>query len=94
MQKLVSILALLAAVAPAPLLAQTRTERFTRDGQTYVYTVSDAAGGRRVIEGRRLPAGSSFRLVVTGDRVDGMSGGVPVSFRVPARASVVTVAAR
>lgn len=91
--KLVSTLALAAAFIPASLLAHVGEQRFTRDGTTYVYTVTPAKGGRQVIEGRRLPGGSAFRLVVSGNRVDGVSGGQPVSFRAKAAAST-EVAAR
>lgn len=93
MKKLYSVLALAAAFIPASLLAQTGEHRFTRDGTTYIYTVTPAQGGRQVIEGRRLPSGSAFRLVLSGRQVDGTSGGQPVSFRAPAAAST-EVAAR
>jgi len=62
--------------------ADTAEQRFVHDGQTYAYTVTPVADGRQVIEGRKLPNGSAFRLVVKGDRVSGVSGGVPVAFRV------------
>ena len=81
MKKFIAVLALAAAFIPSSLLAQGSHQRFTRDGATYVYTITPAKGGRQVIEGRRLPTGSAFRLVVTGNRVDGVSGGQPVSFR-------------
>lgn len=87
MKKLFSVLALAAAFIPSSLLAQVSAQRFTRDGATYVYTVTPAKGGRQVIEGRRLPSGSAFRLVVSGSRVDGVSGGQPVSFRTAASRS-------
>lgn len=94
MTKLFTILALLATAAvPAPLLARDAGQRFTRDGETYVYTEKRTEDGRRVISGRRLPSGSAFRLVVSGDRVDGISGGQPVAFRLPA-AGATQVAAR
>lgn len=89
--------AIAAAVALFPIAAHAGEAqpqyRFTRDGTTYVYTVAPGAGGRQVIEGRRLPGGSAFRLIVDGDRVDGMSGGQPVSFRT-SRSGGVMVAAR
>lgn len=93
MRNFIASLALAAAFFPAVVHARGTEQRFTRDGATYVYTVTSANSGRQVIEGRRLPGGSAFRLVVTGDRVDGMSGGQPVSFRTP-RPAAVTVAAR
>jgi len=61
--------------------ADTAEQRFVHDGATYAYTITPAAKGRQVIEGRKLPNGRSFRLVVSGDRVSGVSGGVPVTFR-------------
>lgn len=95
MSNVLKLLALLAAAAaPSALLAQPTQQRFTRDGATFVYTVSTDRAGHQVIEGRRLPSGSAFRLTVAGDRVDGVSGGQPVAFRVPARASAELLAAR
>lgn len=82
MQKFYAVLGLAAAFIPSSLLAQT-THRFTQGGTTYVYTITPAARGRQVIEGHSQPSGSGFRLVVDGDRVDGVSGGQSVSFRTP-----------
>lgn len=92
MKKFFAALAFAAVLLPATVSAAEPERRFTRDGTTYVYTVTPAAGGRQVIEGRRLPGNSAFRLVVRGARVSGVSGGYPVSFRVPTPA--VQVAAR
>lgn len=71
--------ALLSATANA---GEAPTEkRFTRDGETYVYTTKVAAKGT-VIEGRRFPSGSAFRLHVgQNGRVTGTSGGHAVAFR-------------
>jgi hypothetical protein len=55
--------------------------KFTRDGQTYVYTMAIKAN-RVVISGRRFPSGSAFEFVVRGDQISGVSGGEPVSFTV------------
>ena len=93
MTKFYAILATAAALVPSVLHARGVDHRFTRDGKTYVYTVTTTGVGRQVIEGHTLPGGSAFRLVVSGDRVDGVSGGQPVSFRTSAVAST-TVAAR
>ena len=93
MHKFFTTMALAAALIPAAVVAAPGQQRFTRDGISYVYTVSDAKGGRQVIEGRRLSDGAGFRLVVRGKRVDGTSGGQPVSFRT-ATARPVTIAAR
>jgi len=75
-----------AAAALTSTIGMARTaddaeQRFVHDGATYAYTIKPAADGRQVIEGRALPNGRSFRLVVNGDRVSGVSGGVPVAFR-------------
>ena len=95
MKTLFSVLALAASFVATGASAAPAEQRFTRAGVTYVYTVADAAGGRRVIEGRRYPGNSAFRLVVKGKRVSGVADGQPVSFRTPAiAASTVQVAAR
>lgn len=88
MSKFYKLLAMLSVTVPAALLAQPTEQRFTRNGQTYVYTVSTDAQGRRVLDGRRLPSGSAFHLVVANGHVDGISGGQPVAFRVPAKRAV------
>ncbi len=88
-----SLIAAAATLVPVAATAQDGQQRFTRDGETYVYTVATATNGRQVIEGRRLRTGSAFRLVVVGDRIEGMSGGQPVSFRAP-RSRGVTLASR
>ncbi|MDB5696547.1 MAG: hypothetical protein JWN21_2090 [Sphingomonas bacterium] len=92
MTKFIAALTIAAALLPAGVAARGPDQRFTRDGMTYVYSVSPAAGGRQVIQGRRLPGNSSFRLVVKGNRVAGTSGGQPVSFRVPVAAPAVLAA--
>ena len=84
--------ALGALFMPAALAASGPEHRFTHKGVTYRYTVTNTENGRRVIEGRQSD-GSKFRLVVDGARVEGVSGGQPVSFRTP-RGGAVTVAAR
>lgn len=93
MRNFLKTLALLAAFAPGIALANGPEHRFTHKGVTYRYTVTDAANGRKVIAGRSLSDGSAFRLVVDGDRVEGVSGGQPVSFRTP-RGGAVAIAAR
>ena len=83
--------AAMAIAAAAPAIAGEPV-RFERDGQTYVYTVREAKGAQ-VIQGRRFPSGSAFRLVVKNGRASGVSGGVPVAFAVPAQtgsAGIVT----
>jgi len=94
---------LLAAVAlvatlSTPAFAKDANEprTFTRDGQTFVYTVSTKAN-RVIISGHRFPSGSAFDFVVRGDQVSGVSNGEPVSFTVKdaqAKLSPVALAAR
>lgn len=74
-------LAGLVLVPAAASAADAPQQRFTRDGNTYVYRIVEKKG-HTVIDGRRYPAGSAFRLTVRGDQVSGMSGGVPVAFSV------------
>jgi len=80
MTKIFLPIALLATLA-APAFAGDKPveKRFSRDGNTYVYTTT-AKADRVVISGRRFPEGSAFQLVVRGDQVTGFSGGEPVSF--------------
>lgn len=93
MRNLFNLLALGALYLPAAVLAAGPEQRFTHNGVTYRYTVTPADKGRRVIEGRNLWTGARFRFVVDGDRVEGVSDGQPVSFRIPKRGAV-TLAAR
>lgn len=92
MRNVYKLLAFAAAFIPSSVLAQAAEQRFTRAGVTYVYTVTPAAHGRRVIEGHSQPGGSRFSLVVAGDHVHGVSGGQTVSFRAP-RPTAVKLAA-
>lgn len=92
MRTFYQLLAAAALFSPALALAQPAEQRFTHRGATYTYTVTPAAHGRRIIEGRRLTDGSAFRLIVDGERVSGTSGGQDVSFRAP-RAGGVSLAA-
>ncbi len=81
MRKTVYILAAVAAALTSTIgMAEDAKQSFVHDGSTYVYTTS-VVNGRQVISGRRLPSGQTFRLIVRGDRVSGVSGGVPVAFR-------------
>ena len=80
------VAALLVALSITPAVAapaDVPQQRFTRAGYTFVYTAV-VDGDRRIIRGRRYPGGESYRLVVRGRDVAGVSGGVPVSFRMPA----------
>jgi len=81
MRKSIAILAAVAAALTSTIgMAHEGQRMFTHDGQTYVYTVTDAHD-RQVLSGHRYPSGAPFRLVVRGDRVSGTANGVPVSFR-------------
>ena len=94
MTKTLLAAAALLATLSTPALAkdQAQTRKFTRDGQTYVYTVA-AKANRVVISGRRFPSGSAFEFAVRGDQVSGVSGGEPVSFTVKdAQAKLTPVA--
>jgi hypothetical protein len=91
MRNFFNVVALGALFLPAAVLASGPEHRFEHKGVTYRYTVTEQ-NGRQVITGRQS-GGSSFRYVVKGDRVDGVSGGIPVSFRAP-RGGAVLVAAR
>jgi hypothetical protein len=89
--------AMLAAISAPAFAKDAAPERkFTRDGQTYVYTMVTKAN-RVVISGRAYPSGSAFDLVVRGSLVTGVSGGQPVSFTVPnaqAKLTPTTLASR
>ncbi len=81
MRKTILILTAAAAAMTSSIgIAAEARQSFVHNGSTYVYTASRQAG-RQVIDGRRLPSGEAFHLVVRGDRVSGTSGGVPVSFK-------------
>lgn len=72
-------------------MAAEPERQFTHQGQTYTYTTT-VSGDRQIIEGRRLDDNRRFRLVVRGNRVSGVSGGTPVSFKLAeARGAASTV---
>lgn len=81
MRKTIAILAAVTAALTSTIgMAAEGRRTFTQNGETYVYTSHDEQG-RQVITGRQYPSGTPFRLVVRGDRVSGVAGGYPVSFR-------------
>lgn len=94
MKNLIKLLAFAAVFAPTPGLARESAHRFTHRGVTYTYTVTTDAQGRQVISGRSQPGGSAYRLVVDGERVQGVSGGQTVSFSAPKNSTGIAVAAR
>jgi hypothetical protein len=80
---LLAAAALIAAISTPAFAKDAAPQRkFTRDGQTYIYTMVSKAN-RVIINGRRYPSGSAFELIVRGSQIDGYSGGEPVSFTVP-----------
>lgn len=86
----------LAACAAIPTIAaahDVQPQRFTRDGETYVYTTT-VQNARQVIDGYSETNGVRFHLVVNNGIVSGTSGSQPVSFRVGDAASAITLASR
>jgi hypothetical protein len=89
------LLAAAAATLTATAAFAAEKQSFRHDGSTYVYETVQRANGRTVIQGRRFPSGSAFRLTVRGDRVTGTAGGQPVAFRLAtAQRTGVELAAR
>lgn len=82
MRKIVMSAMLPAILAAAPAFA-AEPIRFERDGVRYEYVVAARPDGRRVISGRNLSNGRSFRYLVAGGTVTGWSGSDKVSFAVP-----------
>lgn len=84
--------ALLPAVAAA---AATPAERsFTRDGHTYVYSLTPNEDGTTLIQGHEVGSSNGrFRLTVKGTRVSGQANGRDVSFRTNRPLAPVAVAA-
>lgn len=81
MRTTITIIAAVAAALTSSIgMAADAKQSFVHEGSTYVYT-STQEGGRQVIDGRRYPSGQKFHLIVRGDRVSGVSGGVPVAFK-------------
>ena len=68
------------ALTSTSALARDGQQRFTHQGSTYLFTTAEQ-NGRTVISGQQLPSGETFRLVVDGGHVSGVSGGQPVAFR-------------
>ena len=90
MTKFLLSAAALAAVFATPAIAadQPAKHSFTRDGETYVYTIAEKTHGVE-LNGRSFPWGGDFHLFVRGDRIEGDSNGFQVSFKVPnAQASI------
>ena len=97
MTKLFTSAALIIALS-LPALAnageKSAKRSFTRDGQTYVYTVEQKKRSV-VLDGWHYPSGRTFQLVVRGDHVRGVSAGVPVDFSIrTANTEAIQVASR
>ncbi len=81
MRTTIKIIAAAAAALTSSIgMAGEPQKSFVHEGSTYVFT-STQAGERQVIDGHRYPSGQAFHLVVRGNRVSGVSGGVPVAFK-------------
>lgn len=72
----------LAAIAATAAQAEDAPkQRFSHEGYTYVYQVTDTKDGQR-ISGRRYPDAVAFNLNVRNGKVSGVSGGQSVGFKV------------
>ena len=80
MNKISLSAALLALSLTSAGYAKEQPKKFTHQGVTYSYTVTDTADNRRVIQGYASP-GTPFRLVVSRGRVSGTANGAPVEFK-------------
>lgn len=93
-----SIASVLTAAALLPAVAAAATapaERsFTRDGHTYVYSLTPNQDGTTLIQGHEVGSSNArFRLTVKGTRVSGQANGRDVSFRTTRPLAPVAVAA-
>lgn len=87
------ILPLVALALPAAAYAQEPV-RFTQDGASYEYVVTDRPDGSRLIQGRNLTTSQDFLLKVRAGRVTGTVGGSSVAFEVPAARSAEALASK
>ncbi|KQN92954.1 hypothetical protein ASE95_10140 [Sphingomonas sp. Leaf231] len=83
MRTLTIIAAAAAILLPAAALAAPAERSFTRDGHSYVYTVTPNGDGTTLIQGHEVGSDEPFRLTVKGTRVSGQANGRTVSFRAP-----------
>ena len=81
MRSLTILAAAAAVLLPATAFAATGERSFTRDGHTYVYTLTPNGDGTTLIQGHEVGSDSRFRLTVNGTRVSGQANGRTVSFR-------------
>lgn len=81
MRSLTVLAAAVATLLPAAAIAAPAERTFTRDGHTYVYTMTPAANGTTLLQGHEMGSNERFRLLVNGTRVSGQANGRPVSFR-------------
>ncbi len=82
-----------AALLPAVAAAAPAERSFSRDGHTYVYTMSANDDGTTLIQGHEVGSNARFRLTVDGTRVSGQANGRAVSFRTPQPLAPPAVAA-
>lgn len=98
MKKLLITAALAVTATVSPAVAKDMSS-FTHEGVVYKYSVTNISDSKRVISGFATP-GNPFRLVVSGNRVNGTVNGMPVSFTVSeaknaaASSAPITVASR
>ena len=70
-----------ATLLPTVAAAAPAERSFTRDGHTYVYSMTAHGDGTTLIQGHEVGVGNRFRLTVNGTRVSGQANGRAVSFR-------------
>jgi hypothetical protein len=82
-----------AALLPAVAAAAPAERSFTRDGHTYVYSLTGNQDGTTLIQGHEVGSSNGrFRLTVNGTRVSGQANGRNVSFRAARPLAPVSVA--
>lgn len=81
MRSSIALVLTVSALLPAVAAAATAERSFTRDGHSYVYTMTAADNGATLIQGHEVGSNERFRLKVSGTRVSGQANGRPVSFR-------------
>jgi hypothetical protein len=94
MRSSIALVLTAAALVPAVAAAAPTAERsFTRDGHTYVYSLTPNQDGTTLIQGHEVGSHGRFRLTVNGTRVSGQANGRDVSFRTARPLAPVSVAA-
>lgn len=94
MRSSIALVLTAAALVPAVAAAATSERSFTRDGHTYVYSLTPNEDGTTLIQGHEVGSSAGrFRLTVKGTRVSGQANGRDVSFRTARPLAPVAVAA-